>query len=67
MGFRYSVPLLPAIQATELLILTLAGLTPAEHPSLRWTHNRTFGFLPLKQLFFKVYLLLLSRPIPLTL
>lgn len=44
MGFRYSVSLLPAIQATEFLILTLAGLTPAEHTSLSWTHNRTSGF-----------------------
>ena len=34
MGFRYSVSFLPAIQATGLLILTLAGLTPAEHASL---------------------------------
>jgi hypothetical protein len=41
MGFRYSVSLLPAIQATGLLILTLASLTPAEHTSLSWTHNRT--------------------------
>ena len=41
MGFRYSVSLLPAIQATELLILTLTGLFPAEHTSLSWTHNRT--------------------------
>jgi len=41
MGFKYSVSLLPAIQATGLLILTLAGLTPAEHTSLSWTHNWT--------------------------
>ena len=41
MGFRYSVSLLPAIQATGLLILTLASLTPAEHTSLNWTHIRT--------------------------
>ncbi|MCW7077311.1 MAG: hypothetical protein OCU18_08560 [Candidatus Syntrophoarchaeum sp.] len=41
MSFRYSVSLLPAIQATGLLILALAGLTPAEHASLCWTHNRT--------------------------
>jgi hypothetical protein len=41
MGFRYSVSLLPAIQATGLLFLTLAGLTPAEHTYLTWTHNRT--------------------------
>jgi hypothetical protein len=44
MGSRYLVSLLPAIQATELLILTLAGLTPTEHTSLSWTHNRTSGF-----------------------
>ena len=44
MGFRYLVSLLPAIQATGLLILTLTGLTPAEHTSLSWTHNRTSGF-----------------------
>ncbi|MBU1247131.1 MAG: hypothetical protein KKB70_00420, partial [Proteobacteria bacterium] len=25
-------------QATGLLTFTLAGLTPAEHASLRWTH-----------------------------
>ena len=30
----------PAIQATGLLTLTPAGLSPAEHASLRWTHNR---------------------------
>lgn len=46
MGFRYSVSLLPAIQATGLLIVTLTGLTPAEHTSLSWTHNRACGFLP---------------------
>ena len=44
MGFRNSVSLLSAIQATGLLIFALAGLTPAEHASLRWTHNRTSGF-----------------------
>ena len=38
MGFRSSVSLLPAIQATGLLALTPAGLTPAEHVSLLWTH-----------------------------
>ena len=27
-----------ATQATRLLTLTLAGLTPTEHASLRWTH-----------------------------
>src|SRR5271166_2803145 len=40
MGFRYSVSLLPAIQATGSLALTLARLTLAEHASLRWTHVR---------------------------
>ena len=44
MGFRYSVSLVPAIYATGLLILTPAGLSPAEHTSLCWTHNRTSGF-----------------------
>lgn len=29
----------PAIQATGSLTFTPAGLTPAEHASLRWTHN----------------------------
>ena len=41
MGFRVLVSLHPAIQATELLTFTLAGLTPAEHASLSWTHIRT--------------------------
>ena len=40
-GFRASVSLLPAIQATGLLTSTPAGLSPAEQASLRWTHNRT--------------------------
>jgi hypothetical protein len=43
MGFRASVSFLPAIRATRLLTFTLAGLAPAEHASLRWTHNRTCG------------------------
>jgi len=38
-GFRDLVTLLPAIQATGLLALTLTGLTPAEHTSLSWTYN----------------------------
>ena len=29
----------PAIQATGLLTISPAGLPPAEHASLRWTHN----------------------------
>ena len=40
MGFSYSVSLITAIQAIGPLILTLAGLTPAEHTSLSWTHSR---------------------------
>jgi len=44
MGFRYLVSLLPAIQATGFLALTLARLTLAEHASLRWTHNPAYGF-----------------------
>ena len=39
MGFRDSVSFLPAIRATRLLTFTLAGLAPAEHASLCWTHN----------------------------
>ena len=40
MGFRDSVsPPLPAIHATGLLALTLAGLTPAEDTRLNWTHQ----------------------------
>jgi hypothetical protein len=41
MGFRVSVSLHPAIQATGRLTFAPAGLTPAEHTSLRWTHKRT--------------------------
>src|ERR1700747_3733979 len=33
-----SVSLLPAIQATGLSIITPAGLTPAGHTRLCWTH-----------------------------
>jgi len=44
MGFRISVSLYPAILTTWLLTFAMAGLTPAEHTSLRWTHNRTFSF-----------------------
>ena len=40
-GFKVSVSLHPAIQTTGLLTLAPAGLSPAEHTSLRWTHNRT--------------------------
>ena len=35
---EHSVSLLSATQATGLLTLALAGLTPAECASLRWTH-----------------------------
>ena len=31
----------PAIQTTGLLTVAPAGLPPAEHASLNWTHNRT--------------------------
>jgi hypothetical protein len=40
-GFRNSVSLLPAIQATRLLTLASVGLSPTEYASLCWTHNRT--------------------------
>jgi len=36
-GYRSSVSLLPAIQATGLLTITPMGLSPTEHASLRWT------------------------------
>jgi hypothetical protein len=41
MGFRVSVSLHPAIQATGRLTFAPAGLIPAEHTSLRWTHKRS--------------------------
>jgi len=41
MGFRSLISLLPAIQATRLLVLTWVGLVPTERASLRWTHNST--------------------------
>jgi len=40
MGFRVSVSLRPAIQATGPLALAPTGLTPAERVRLRWTHDR---------------------------
>ena len=48
-GFRVLVSRHPAIQATGLLASTPAGLSPAEHASLRWTHvgSRT-GAVPLR-------------------
>jgi len=42
MGSRASVSLRPAIRVTGLLAFAPAGLTPAEHVSLHWTH----GFEP---------------------
>ena len=45
MGFKVSVSLHPAIQATGPLTFAPAGLIPAEHTSLRWTHKRTQLFL----------------------
>jgi hypothetical protein len=44
MGFRILVSLHPAIQTTGLLTLAPAGLSPAEHTSLYWTHSRTARF-----------------------
>src|SRR5271166_3881573 len=43
-GFRVLVTRHPAIQTTGLPTFTPAGLSPAEHASLRWTHNRAGGF-----------------------
>jgi hypothetical protein len=43
-GFRILVSRHPAIRTTGLLTLAPAGLSPAEHASLCWTHNRTCGF-----------------------
>src|SRR5208282_5787209 len=42
-GFRVLVSRHPAIQTTGLLTFAPAGQSPAEHASLRWTHNRTCG------------------------
>src|SRR5271165_7064955 len=39
-GSRVLVSRHPAIQTTGLLTLAPAGLSPAEHASLRWTHDR---------------------------
>ena len=39
MGFRTSVSLPPAIQATGPRTFTPVGLSPTEHASLRWTHT----------------------------
>src|SRR5262249_42568608 len=43
-GFRVLVSRHSAIQTTGLLTLAPAGLSPAEHTSIRWTHNRTCRF-----------------------
>jgi hypothetical protein len=43
-GFRILISLHPAIQTTGLLTFAPAGLPPAEHTSLNWTHFRTAGF-----------------------
>ena len=43
-GFKVLVSLHPAIQTTGLLTPAPAGLSPAEHASFRWTHNRTSRF-----------------------
>ena len=43
-GFRNSVSLLSAIQATRLLTFASVGLSPTEHSSLSWTHSRTVSF-----------------------
>jgi hypothetical protein len=40
-GFRSLFSLLSATQATGILVSSLAGLTPAEHASLCWTHIAT--------------------------
>jgi hypothetical protein len=44
-GFRDSVSLHSAIQATRLLTVTSVGLPPTEHTSFLWTRFRTAGFL----------------------
>jgi len=43
-GFRILISLHPAIQTTGRLTFAPAGLPPAEHTSLNWTHFRTTGF-----------------------
>ena len=43
-GFRDSVSLPSAIQATRLLTVTSVGLPPTEHTSFCWTRFRTAGF-----------------------
>ena len=43
-GFRILVSRHPATRTTGLLTFAPAGLSPAEHASLYWTHFRTAGF-----------------------
>ena len=43
-GFRILISLHPAIRTTGLLTVAPAGLHPAEHTSLNWTHFRTASF-----------------------
>ena len=43
-GFKVPVSRHPAILTTGLPTLAPAGLSPAEHASLRWTHTRTCSF-----------------------
>jgi hypothetical protein len=43
-GFRDSIPLLSAIQATRLLTFTSVGLSPTERASLSWSHNRACSY-----------------------
>ena len=43
-GFRILISLHPAIQTTGRLTFAPAGLPPAEHTSLNWTHFRTVSF-----------------------
>ena len=49
MGFRRSVSLPPAIQATGPLALAPAGLSPAERVRLRWTHDRMKWLTPIRR------------------
>src|SRR6202521_4493479 len=43
-GFRILISLHPAIRTTGRLTFSPAGLPPAEHTSLTWTHFRTASF-----------------------
>jgi hypothetical protein len=45
-GFIRFVSSTDATQATRLLTLTLVGLTPTEHASLRWTHSSAIILYP---------------------